>query len=448
MTHPYLPHTEADIREMLGVCGADTLADLYADVPPELRLEAPYRLPKGMTEDEVRRYFDTLGADNRRLTCFAGAGWYDHASPSLARYICSRSEFLTAYTPYQPEISQGTLSYIFEYQSMMASLTGLEVSNASMYDGSTATAEAMLMAVGAARKCRRVLMSATLNPAVRRVVATYARYHGVELLEVPEADGITDLGALAAMLAEGPVAGVIMPQPNYYGIIEDLSGVAEAVHAAKGLLIINAPAITLATLRSPGEWGADIACGEAQSLGMPLSFGGPYLGYLCCTRPLMRKLPGRIVGATVDDSGQRCFVLTLQAREQHIRRDKATSNICSNQSLMALYATVYLSLAGAEGLREVCRVSHAGLCTLSDLLTATGRMRRRHEDRPVLYEAAFDCDFDPQALIDAAAAEGILAGVRLDDSGLLIAVTERRTREEMEHLVKIVNALPPSPLKP
>lgn len=442
MTHPYLPHTEADIREMLGVCGADTLDDLYADVPRELRLAAPYSLPKGMTEDEVRRRFDSLGALNRQLTCFAGAGWYDHASPSLARYITSRAEFLTAYTPYQPEISQGTLSYIFEYQSMMASLTGLDVSNASMYDGATATAEAMLMAVSAARKCRRVLVSSTVNPAVRRVVATYARYHGVELQEVPQADGITDLGALSTMLAEGPVAGVIMPQPNYYGIIEDLSGVAEAVHAAKGLLIINAPAMSLATLRSPGEWGADIACGEAQSLGMPLSFGGPYLGYLCSTRALMRKLPGRIVGATTDESGQRCFVLTLQAREQHIRRDKATSNICSNQSLMALYAAIYLSLAGAEGMREICRAGHAGLCTLTEMLTATGRMRRRHPGRPVLYEAPFDCDFDPQRLIDAAAERGVLAGVRLDDSGLLIAVTERRTREEMELLTEIVTSLP------
>ncbi|MCM1336633.1 MAG: aminomethyl-transferring glycine dehydrogenase subunit GcvPA [Candidatus Amulumruptor caecigallinarius] len=442
MTHPYLPHTEADIRGMLDVCGADTLADFYADVPPELLLNRPYRLPGAMTEDEVRRYFDALSRENRQLVCFAGAGWYDHASPSLARYITSRSEFLTAYTPYQPEISQGTLAYIFEYQSMMASLTGMDVSNASMYDGATATAEAMLMAVGAARKCRRVLMSATLNPAVRRVVATYARYHGVELLEVPEADGITDLGALSAMLAEGPVAGVIMPQPNYYGIIEDLTGVADAVHAAKGLLIVNAPAMALGILRSPGEWGADIACGEAQSLGMPLSFGGPYLGYLCCRRPLMRKLPGRIVGATTDAAGQRCFVLTLQAREQHIRRDKATSNICSNQSLMALYAAIYLSLAGADGLRDICRASHAGLCTLTGMLTATGRMRRRHPGRPVLYEAPFDCDFNPPELIDAAAGRGILAGVQLDDSGILIAVTERRTREEMELLAEVVTSLP------
>lgn len=448
MTHPYLPHTEADVRAMLEVCGAGSLADLYADVPEELRLRQPYRLPEAMTEDEVRRYFDSLGRRNKRLACFAGAGWYDHASPALARYITQRAEFLTAYTPYQPEISQGTLSYIFEYQTMMTRLTGLDVSNASMYDGSTATAEAMLMAVSAARKCRRVLMSSTLNPAVSRVVATYARYNGVDLQVIPSADGVTDLGALSAMLAEGPVAGVILPQPNYYGIIEDLSGVADAVHAAKGLLIINAPAMSLGLLRSPGEWGADIACGEAQSLGMPLSMGGPYLGYLCSTRPLMRKLPGRIVGATVDESGQRCFVLTLQAREQHIRRDKATSNICSNQSLMALYAAVFLSLAGADGLRSICEASRDGLFELLELLTTTGRMRLRYPERPVLYEALLECDFDPEVLINAAIPEGLLAGVRIDDSGLLVAVTERRTREEMELLAKVVTSLPTPNSKP
>ena len=440
--HRYFPHTEAEIGEMLAACGLSELRELYGDVPPELMLAEPYRLPEQMSDDEVRREFDRLAGHNMPVkVCFAGGGFYDHYVPAAVKSIVGRSEFLTAYTPYQPEISQGTLQYIFEYQTMMSRLTGLEISNASMYDGSTATAEAMMMAVAAVRKRRRVLVSATLEPAVRRVVDTYARYHCVDVETIAEAGGVTDMAHLDRLLEEhADIAGVILPQPNRYGIVEDFTGVADKVHARKGLLILNCIAADLATLRTPGEWGADIACGDAQSLGIPLSFGGPYLGYLCATKPLMRKMPGRIVGATVDARGQRSFVLTLQAREQHIRRDKATSNICSNQGLMTLYVSVYMSLLGTAGLREVAWRGHQTALYLLQEMTAAGRCRLAYPDKPFLNEfllevdAGVDLDLFVRRCIEH---EGILPGIKVDDSHILMACTEMQTREDVDRLVNV-----------
>ncbi len=439
--HRYFPHTPDEIEAMLAGCGVEKLTDLYADVPESLRMKGSYNIPAEMSEKEIRDFFNGLGAENRQLECFAGAGFYNHYTPSVIPSIISRSEFLTAYTPYQPEISQGTLQYIFEYQSMIAALTGLEVSNASMYDGATATAEAMMMAVSHARKRNRVLVSATLNPDVRRVVDTYALYHGIIIDTIPATDGVTDLTRLEEMLSEGDTAGVIIPQPNYYGIVEDLSGVADLCHREKSLLILNCIASTLGVLRSPGEWGADIACGDAQSLGMPLSFGGPYLGFLASGKALMRKLPGRIVGATTDADGQRVFVLTLQAREQHIRREKATSNICSNQGLMALFATIYLSTMGPQGLREVCMRSAEAARYLADSLAATGRMSLTFPSRPWLNEFLMTCDFDVDTLISRCADAGILAGVKVDSDKLLIAVTEMNSKESMDLFTDIVKQM-------
>lgn len=440
MAHPYFPHTDSDIAAMLERCGVSSMDDLYSDVPDELLLKRPYDIAEGKCETDVRRYFDALGRKNRTLICFAGAGYYDHAVPSVIPNLLARSEFLTAYTPYQPEISQGTLHAIFEYQSVMSELTGLPVCNASMYDGATATAEAMMMTVAAARKRNRVLVSATLLPAVVDVVKTYAHYHGVTLDIIPESDGVTSIDDLKAMLIQGDVAGVILPQPNRYGIIEDLTGVAEAIHEAKALMVMNCQALSLAVLRSPAEWGADIAVGEAQSLGMPLSYGGPYLGYMCSTKALMRKMPGRIVGATKDDMGQRVFVLTLQAREQHIRRDKATSNICSNQGLMALYATMYASLLGPKGLREVCETSHAGAEYLVEQLTSTGRMKATFAGRPFFNEFVVTTALDIPALQRKCADDGILCGVQIAPDRLMFAVTEMQTREDMDRLVEIVKS--------
>ncbi len=438
--HRYIPHTAGDRAAMLARCGMKSEEELYADVPRELLLGRPYEVGSEMSEKEVRDFFHALDAENRPAeVCFAGDGFYHHMAPAAIASVIARSVFLTAYTPYQPGISQGTLQYIFEYQSMMATLTGMEVSNASMYDGTTATAEAMMLCVTAARKRNRVLISATLDEATRAVVATYARFHGVELDTIPEHNGVTDRSALTRMLSEGnPVAGVIVATPNRYGILENYDNLADEVHKAKALLAMHTIPADLAAIRTPGEWGADIAVGDAQSLGMPLSFGGPYLGFLCASKSLIRKVPGRIVGATTDADGQRVFVLTLQAREQHIRREKATSNICSNQGLMALYATVYLSLLGPNGLREVCEAGYSGAHALMAKLVATGKARPAFPDQPFLNEFAVDTDLPADTIIERAMAQGILPGVKIGPNRLLIAVTEMQTEADMDRLAKII----------
>lgn len=445
MAHRYFPHTPDDVDKMLERCGARTLDDLYSDVDPSLRLKKPYDLPGPLSEPELRRFFDGLDAENRTLTCFAGGGYYDHYTPAAVNAILARSEFLTAYTPYQPEISQGTLQYIFEYQSMMCELTGMDVSNASMYDGATATAEAMLMAVNSARRKNRVLISATVNPAVASVCTTYARYHGIALEVIPDRAGGTDRAEFEAMMGAGDVAGVIVGYPNFYGIVEDYDGFADICHSAKALFIMNCQASTLGVLRTPASLGADIVCGDAQSLGMPLNYGGPYLGFLCTTKALIRKMPGRIVGATTDDSGQRVFVLTLQAREQHIRREKATSNICSNQGLMALHTAVYLSLLGARGLREVNELGYGGLRYLIERMTETGVMKVKHPDKPFINECLMEIadGFTSDRIIEAAAAEGILAGVKVVEHQLLVAVTEQQSKADIDRYVSIVKNLQP-----
>lgn len=443
MSHRYFPHTAEDIKEMLSACGVASLDDLYADVPSELRLARSYDLPDGLPEQKVRAYFEKIGTQNRPLICFAGCGAYDHYTPAVIDAISSRSEFLTAYTPYQPEISQGTLQYIFEYQSMMTQLTGLDVSNASMYDGATATAEAMLMAIHSVRKKRRILISATVDPKISAVVNTYAKYHGIAVEVIPECDGITDKTALETMLEACDVAAVIAQTPNYYGILEDFTGWSETIHAVKSLFVINSPAITLGVIKPAGEWGADIAVGEAQSLGMPLNFGGPYLGYMCTTRALMRKMPGRIVGATTDDLGNRVFVLTLQAREQHIRREKATSNICSNQGLMTLQAAIYMSLMGAEGLAKVNNLSCAGAHELAKRLEETGKMKLSYPEKSFLNEFTMKVadGYTTTQILDTLASVGILGGVAIDEHEMIIAVTEKRTAEEIELYVSTIQNL-------
>lgn len=439
----YLPHTEADIARMLDRCGVKSLDELYADVPAELRLKEPYNLPKALSEPEVVAWFEAVAADNKPLKCFAGAGFYRHYTPAVIPAIMSRSEFLTAYTPYQPEISQGTLQYIFEYQSMMCELTGLDVCNASMYDGATAAAEACIMAVNSARKKRRVLISATLAPAVAQVIATYCAGPEIILETIPEDRGTTSKADFEAMLGAGDVAAVLVATPNWYGIVEDYTGWAEKCHEHKALFITYAHASTLGYLRTPAEWGADIACGDAQSLGMPLNYGGPNLGYLCCTKALMRKMPGRIVGATTDAAGRRSFVLTLQAREQHIRRQKATSNICSNQGIQTLHAAMYLALMGAEGLKKVNEISASAAHALAKGLCDTGKMKMRYPDKPFLNEFAVEVaePLTADAVIEAAAEKGILAGVKLTENSLLIAATEMCSPADVDAYVSLLKSL-------
>lgn len=436
----YFPHTQDDIQQMLAVAGVGSLDELYGEIPQQLLFDREFALPEAMSEVEIRRFFEELGKKNSQLVCFAGAGVEDHYSPSVIAPLLSRGEFLTAYTPYQPEISQGTLQYIFEYQSMICELTGMDVTNASMYDGTTATAEAMMMCVSIAKKRNKILISATMDPKVRRVVESYAGYQGVIVETVPEKEGVTDLAVLEQKLAANDVAGVILAQPNFYGIVEDYTGVADMCHAAKAMFVMNAKPSALAVLKSPAEWGADIACGDAQSLGIPMCYGGPYVGFLACMNANVRKLPGRIVGATTDVDGKRAFVLTLQAREQHIRREKANSNICSNQSLMALYVTVYMSVMGQQGLTEACSLSYSGAHYLAQQLVATGKCAMVY-DKPFFNEFAIRTSVPVAKVLETLAANGILGGVRIADDMLLVCVTEQRTKAEMDRMVEIVNAL-------
>lgn len=436
MNFKFFPQTKEEIELMLKQAGMNSLDDLYADVPEQIRFRGEYDLPEPMSETEIRSLFEKLGEKNRRLTVFAGAGCYDHYTPAVVPNIISRSEFLTSYTPYQAEISQGTLHYIFEYQSMMVELTGMDVSNASMYDGSTATAEAAIMALASTKKTDTVLVSASVDPKVLNVVKTYAHFHGFNVELIAENDGATDKEQMDARLEKGGVAGVIVQQPNYHGIVEDFSGFADSCHAHKSLFIVNSVAADLALLKTPGEWGADVAVGDGQSLGIPMSFGGPSVGYMCCTEKLMRKMPGRIVGKTVDNRGQRVFVLTLQAREQHIRRQKATSNICSNESLMALFVTIYMSVMGKEGVKEAAQMSYDGAHYLHDALIATGLFSDKYE-RPFFNEFCVKYNGDVDRLQQRFIENGILGGVMVDADTLMFAVTEKRTKEEIDKLVNI-----------
>lgn len=425
---------------MLSVAGLKSMDELYGEIPGQLLFNREFDLPEAMSEVEIRKFFETLGNKNSQLVCFAGAGVEDHYSPSVIAPIISRGEFLTAYTPYQPEISQGTLQYIFEYQSMICELTGMDVTNASMYDGTTATAEAMMMCVAIAKKRNKVLVSATMNPHVKNVVETYAKYQGVVVETIAEKDGVTDLADLENRLAGDDVAGVILAQPNYYGIVEDYTGVADMCHAKKAMFVMNAKPSALAVLKTPAEWGADIACGDAQSLGIPMCYGGPYVGYLACTNANVRKLPGRIVGATTDVDGKRAFVLTLQAREQHIRREKANSNICSNQSLMALYVTIYMSVMGHKGLADACSLSYSGAHYLAEQLVATGKCTMAF-DKPFFNEFAVRTTVPACKVLEALANEGILGGLRVADDMLIVCVTEQRTKEEIDKFVETVNKI-------
>ena len=422
---------------MLERIGVGSLDDLYSDVPDKFIYRGEYDLPDAMSEQQVRSFFESLDKKDLHLKVFAGAGAYDHYTPSVIPYICSRSEFLTAYTPYQAEISQGTLRYIFEYQSMICALTGMDVSNASMYDGPTAAAEAMMMAVACTKRKTRVVLSETLLPHVRKVVETYAKFHNVQLGYIPMKDGQTGLESMKEELAKGDVAGVIVPSLNRFGIVEDLTGFAEAVHEAKAIAVEYCDPSALAVVRTPGEWDFDIAVGDGQSLGIPMCFGGPYVGFMACRKDYVRKMPGRIVGQTQDADGKRCFVLTLQAREQHIRREKATSNICSNQSLMALYVTVYMSLMGKEGLAKVNSLSSAGAHYLYGELLKTGKFEPVF-DKPFLKEFVLKPLVPVEKLQQKLLDEGFFGALATEEGYVSFCVTEKRTRAEVDSLVEAV----------
>ena len=429
----YIPSTPEQRQAMLAAVGVGSYRELYADVPETVLLQKPLDLPEGMSELEVSRVVSAMAAKNRVFdTVLRGAGAYDHYIPAIVKSIPAKEEFLTAYTPYQAEMSQGVLQSIFEYQTMICELTGMDVSNASVYDGATAAAEAAAMCRD--RKRRVTLISAAAHPDTINTVRTYCYGTGDELRIVPIKDGVTDMDALHKMLTPD-VASFYLQQPNFYGQIEDAEALGEAVHAAGALFVMGCNPIALGLLKSPRECGADIAVGEGQPLGLPMGWGGPYLGYMAATQKLMRKLPGRIVGETVDDKGERAYVLALQAREQHIRREKASSNICSNEALCALTAAVYMAAMGPNGLQEV-----AGQCTakahyLAKRLCEIGGVRLVHHG-PFFHEFVTTLPKTDKVL-KALENESILGGLPVEN-GVLWCVTEKASREALDHTVAVV----------
>ncbi|MDD4212830.1 MAG: aminomethyl-transferring glycine dehydrogenase subunit GcvPA [Bacilli bacterium] len=431
----YFPHTPEDIASMLEVIGVSSLDDLFAQINPSLRTMKEFNLPSSQSEYEVRKTIGNLAKMNQTYISFLGAGSYESFTPSVVASLTSRQEFLTAYTPYQPEISQGTLQYVFEFQSMISELTGMDVANASMYDGATATAEAMLMA-SAHTKRSTLLLSGTLHPHTIEVVKTYAKYRGLQVKVIPASNHILDVKALEFALDED-VAGLIVAYPNYYGYLEDYEAVSPLLQKNKSLFIIQTDPSSLALFKTPRAWGADIVCGEAQSLGIAPSYGGPYLGILATTKALMRKLPGRIVGMTKDIDGKRAFVLTLQAREQHIRREKANSNICSNQSLMALSTVIYMSLMGKQGMEAVAKRAYDNAHYLESSLVATGKFHQV-SDIPHHKEFVLKTDENLEVLSKKWQERGFLGGLMLDSHHALFCGHETRSKDEIDAFVKVV----------
>jgi len=440
----FIPHSEADRREMLARVGVSDIRELYDDVPAELILDGDLDIPQALSEWEAVRELVILAEENRSLVCFAGAGQYDHHVPAAVDHIASRSEFYTAYTPYQPEVSQGTLQSIYEFQTMICELTGMDVANASMYDGPSAAAEAAVMSRAVTRR-DRVLGARTVHPHYRKVTDTYLHGLGGRLeLVAHGSGGLVDLGALGAALGDD-VACFVVQYPNFFGCIEELEPIAEAVHGAGALLVVVTDPVVQALLRTPGELGADIVVAEGQPFGNAPSFGGPVVGLFAARQKLVRKMPGRIVGATVDMEDRRGYVLTLQTREQQIRREKATSNICTNQGLNALAATVHLSLLGKEGLRDVAESSVQNAHYAWRKLQNVDGVTPLFPDTPFAREFAIATEENSRSILERGFEAGILAGVSLSrfesleaPDGLLLAFTEKRNRDEIDRLVELV----------
>ena len=425
----YIPATPDERQSMLSAIGCQSLDDLYAQVPADMKLTR-LDLPEGKSELEVRRILEGLASKNTVFpSVFRGAGAYKHYIPSIVKSVTSKETFLTAYTPYQAEISQGVLQSIFEYQTMICALTGMDVSNASLYDGASAAAEAVAMCRD--RKRATVLVSAAAHPMVRRTIETYCFGSGMEVKTVPMKNGFTDADALAALLDDS-VACVYLQQPNYYGRIEPADRLGEAVHAAGAKYVMGVNPIAMAVLKTPAECGADVAVGEGQPLGMPLSFGGPYLGFMACTDAMKRQLPGRIVGQTTDHDGNRAFVLTLQAREQHIRREKASSNVCSNQALCAMTAAVYLAAMGPDGLRQVAEQCMAKARYAAERICSVPGFDMVYPG-PYFHEFVTTCPCKPEKLLSGLALRGILGGLPVEN-GILWCATELNTKDEIDAL--------------
>ena len=430
----YIPSTREERLDMLHSIGMHSFDELYADIPESLRLKDGLSLPVGLSEMEVARKMEEISEKNTRFShIFRGAGSYQHYIPAIVKQVTSKEEFVTAYTPYQAEISQGLLQSIFEYQTMICELTGMDVSNASVYDGATAAAEAAAMCRD--RKRGTVCVSASVDPKILSVIRTYCFGSGAPLVILPEKDGLTDVESWNAMDTSS-IACLIIQTPNYHGLIEDGAAIANAVHNSGAKLIASCNPIALGLLETPGEFGADVAVGEGQPLGLPMGFGGPYLGFMASTKDMMRKLPGRIVGQTTDVDGKRAYVLTLQAREQHIRREKASSNICSNEALCAMTAAVYLSAMGSAGLEKVAASCMANARYLLEELTALGFTRKYTGE--FFHEFVTICPCDAAVLSEKLAAHGYLSGLVTGQTEMLWCTTEMNTKSEIDGLIAVI----------
>ncbi len=446
--HKYIPATDAEREEMLKTIGIGSVEDLFADIPVQLRLSRPLRLPPALSDPELMVQARALADANAhcdRTVCFLGAGAYDHYVPSVVWHLAGRGEFLTAYTPYQAELMQGELQAGYEYQSMLCELTGMDVANASMYDGASATAEAAVMAKDLTRR-GEVLVSAALHPEYRQVIRTYTAPLGLRVQEVPSRAGVTDLDAVARALSER-TAAVIIQHPNFFGCLEDGAAAADLAHRAGALLVCAvAEPLSLGILKPPGAWGADIVAGEGQPLGNHLNFGGPYLGMLATRQEFVRRIPGRLVGATVDTDGRRGFVLTLQTREQHIRREKASSNICTNEALLALAAAVYMAALGKQGFRKVSELNVRKAAYAREAITALPGFRPAFS-APTFNEFVVRTPLPPDEINRRLLAQGVLGGAPLGGwypdlaDGWLVCVTEQRTRAEIDRLVSLLEGL-------
>ncbi len=438
----YLPLTDEDRQEMLSTIGVKSIEDLFSDIPAEVRLQRELDLPPALSELEAVKHLNSLAAKNKHLNnciSFMGAGVYDHFIPSVIKHITGRSEFYTSYTPYQPEISQGVLQAIFEYQTMICQLTGMDVANASMYDGGTAVAEGAIMGCGATRRSK-ALVSQAVSPFYRAVLKNYFNSRGLPLEEIPLKDGKTDFAKLEEMI-DDQVASVVLQQPNFFGLVEDFDGVADLVHNHKAALVVSVDPLSLPLLQAPADYGADIVVGEGQSLGVPPSFGGPLLGIMAARQSFVRQMPGRIAGETVDSEGNRGFVLTLQTREQHIRREKASSNICSNEALVALAAAVYMAAMGPQGMHEVAEQCLQKTAYARQKITALSGFEAAFSGHN-FKEFAVKVPGKPEDINKKLLQKDILGGVDISpfypelENTMLFAVTEKRTREEIDTLVQ------------
>ncbi|WP_018306081.1 aminomethyl-transferring glycine dehydrogenase subunit GcvPA [Desulfitobacterium hafniense] len=437
----YVPNTVDQQEQILTRIGVGSLEELFADIPESVRRQAQLKIREGLSELELVKYMGRLAAENKTVeeyTSYLGAGAYEHFIPSYVDQLLLRSEFYTAYTPYQPEISQGTLQAIYEFQTLVCELTGMDGANASMYDGASALAEAALMSCDATRR-KKVLVPQTIHPEYREVLRTYLLPRGVEILEIPYKEGAVDSEALEKAL-NNEVAAVLLQSPNFFGMIEKAEEIGQMAHAKGGLLVMAVNPVSLGLLKSPGELGADIVVGEGQPFGNPLNFGGPYLGFLACREKYVRRMPGRIVGATKDKNGKKGYVLTLQAREQHIRREKAASNICSNEALCALAFTIHLSGLGKQGLKEMARLNlqkaHYGAEEIGKLPGMSLAFRG-----PFFHEFVIKTEVSPRQINEALLSHKIIGGLELSrfypelDQHLLFCVTETKTKEDIDRLV-------------